>query len=220
MFAALRGIHLHVSTPVLPRGDSQIRANRLILANRFRVPELNPFLRITLQGVKNCELQISGNSRESLERYELGIFLRIDSRESIRANRPDSRCESPGHLSFRIFFTFSSISGAGRGRRSTRRKREGHFLFGIERGGGFSEEGRRGGAHWGWECCGDWLGLNIFFGAEMCTKLWFPQNRAETKGQKLKGKIVSALFHTFSHFFTLFHTFSGECLTPLVLTPW
>ena len=25
------------------RIDSQIRANRLILANRFRVPELNPF---------------------------------------------------------------------------------------------------------------------------------------------------------------------------------
>ena len=31
----------------------------------------------------------------------------------------------------------------------------------------------------------------------------------KTKGQQLKGKIVSALFHTFSHFkiSTLFHTF-------------
>ena len=27
-----------------------------------------------------------------------GAFLRIDARESIHANRPDSRCESPGHL--------------------------------------------------------------------------------------------------------------------------
>ena len=29
----------------------------------------------------------------------------------------------------------------------------------------------------------------------------------KTKGQQLKGKIVSALFHTFWHFSTLFHTF-------------
>ena len=31
---------------------------------------------------------------------KLGVFLRIDSRKSIRANRPDSRCESWGHLSY------------------------------------------------------------------------------------------------------------------------
>ena len=30
----------------------------------------------------------------------------------------------------------------------------------------------------------------------------------KTKGQQLKGKIVAALFHTFWHFSTLFHTFS------------
>ena len=29
-------------------------------------------------------------------------------------------------------------------------------------------------------------------------------NLEKTKGQQLKGKIVSALFHTFPHFFTLF----------------
>ena len=39
------------------RIDSQIRANHLILANRLGVPELNPFLRIGLQGAKNCESQ-------------------------------------------------------------------------------------------------------------------------------------------------------------------
>ena len=31
--------------------------------------------------------------------------------------------------------------------------------------------------------------------------------REKTKGQQLKGKIVSALLHTFPHFSTLFHTF-------------
>ena len=36
------------------RIDSQIRANRLILANPFRVPEPNPFLRFALRGAKNC----------------------------------------------------------------------------------------------------------------------------------------------------------------------
>ena len=41
-------------------------------------------------------------SRESLDRMKIGDFLRIDSRESIPANRPDSRCESPGHLSRRL----------------------------------------------------------------------------------------------------------------------
>ena len=48
------------------RIDSQIRANRLILANWFRVPELNPFL---------CESRFGG--------------LKIENRrfEAIRANR-------------------------------------------------------------------------------------------------------------------------------------
>ena len=78
------------------RIDSQIRANRLILANRFRVPEPNPFFcEYRFGGAKNCELQVWGNLRESLERYENGGFS---------ANRPDSRCESPGHLRWKAFF--------------------------------------------------------------------------------------------------------------------
>ena len=49
------------------RIDSQIRANRLILANRFGVPELNPFfLRSALQGAKSCESQVCGDSRDLL----------------------------------------------------------------------------------------------------------------------------------------------------------
>ena len=39
---------------------------------------------------------------------KVGFFLRIDSRESIRANRPDSRCESPGHVSATV-----PVSGSG-----------------------------------------------------------------------------------------------------------
>ena len=35
-----------------------------------------------------------------------------------------------------------------------------------------------------------------------------PYFQRKTKGQQLKGKIVSALFHTSSHFSTYFHTFS------------
>ena len=35
-----------------------------------------------------------------------------------------------------------------------------------------------------------------------------PSIQRKTKGQQLKGKIVSALFHTFGHFSTHFHTFS------------
>ena len=59
------------------RIDSQIRANRLILANRFRVPELNPFY-------ANCESE--------------GLKFANRRFEAIRANRLDSRRESPGHL--------------------------------------------------------------------------------------------------------------------------
>ena len=61
------------------RIDSQIRAHRLILANRFRVPELN-----TLFFSESCF-----------------VGLKIANRrfEAICANRPDSRCESPARPS-------------------------------------------------------------------------------------------------------------------------
>ena len=79
--------------------DLRIRANRLILANRFRVPELNPFFcKSCFVGAKNCESQVSGDSRESLARYEKSFFFFY--RESIRAIRPDSLCESPAHLRY------------------------------------------------------------------------------------------------------------------------
>ena len=64
------------------RIDSQIRANRQILANRLGVPELNSLVRIALRRAKNCESQFRGDLRELLARYENRVFC-----ESIRANR-------------------------------------------------------------------------------------------------------------------------------------
>ena len=87
------------------RIDSQIRANRLILANRFSVPDLNPLfcespfggLKIANRSFEAIRAKFAANR---LHVMKIGFCLRIDSRESIYANRPDSRCESPGHLSF------------------------------------------------------------------------------------------------------------------------
>ena len=39
------------------------------------------------------------------------IFLRIDSRELIRANPLDSRCESPGHPSCDLLFAHLNLGG-------------------------------------------------------------------------------------------------------------
>ena len=62
-------------------------------------PSWTPFLRILRRGAKkNGESQVWGDSRESLARHENRGF----SCESIHANRPDLRCESPGHLSLVI----------------------------------------------------------------------------------------------------------------------
>ena len=82
------------------RIDSQIRANRLILANCFRVPEPNPFFaNRALWGLKIANRRFEAIRVNRSRVLKMGVFLRIDSRESICANRPDSRCESPGHLS-------------------------------------------------------------------------------------------------------------------------
>ena len=66
------------------RIDSQICADRLILANRFRVPELNPFFATRASGV----LKIANRRFEAIRgnRYE-NIFFLFFFCESIRANR-------------------------------------------------------------------------------------------------------------------------------------
>ena len=72
-------------------------------------------------------------------------------------------------------FIFSSVSGAGKGTKSSRQK-GGGLLFGNRDGGG-SEEGRLGGAHRRWEGVAGWgAGLNIFFRGRNVhqVKVWAP----------------------------------------------
>ena len=86
------------------RIDSQIRANRLILATPFKVPELNPLFcesRFRALNIANHSFEAIRSNRSHV--MKIGASLRIDSRESIHANRLDSRCESLGHLSFQLF---------------------------------------------------------------------------------------------------------------------
>ena len=77
------------------RIDSQIRADRQILANRLRVPKLNPFfLRFALRGgggakIANRRFEAIRANRSHV--MKMRVFLQIDSRESMR-------CESPGLL--------------------------------------------------------------------------------------------------------------------------
>ena len=84
------------------RIDSQICTNRLILLNRFRVPELNPFVaNRAVGGLKNvnCRFEAIRANRSHVMEIVFFFFLRVDSRESVRRNCPDSHREPPGHLS-------------------------------------------------------------------------------------------------------------------------
>ena len=83
-----------------------------IRVNRFADSRESPDSRESFQGSRTepllCESRFGGlkmaNRRLEAIRanrsnvMKIEVFLRIDSCESIRANRPDSRCESPGHL--------------------------------------------------------------------------------------------------------------------------
>ena len=85
--------------------DSEIRANRLILANRFRVPELNPFFaNHASRGLKIAKISFEAIRANRSHVTKIGCFFC----ESIRANLPDSRCESPGHLRFGMESPFKS----------------------------------------------------------------------------------------------------------------
>ena len=85
------GFQLHRSAGYLARIDSQIRTNRLILANRFRVPELNPFfakianrrfarsrvMKIAFSSANaKFSIHISGTKRNSPKRKILGRVSR------------------------------------------------------------------------------------------------------------------------------------------------
>ena len=89
-----------------------------IRANRFADSRESPDSRESSRGSRteplSCEsrfggLKIANRSFEAVRAnrwhvMKIGVFLRIDSCGSIHANRPDSRCESPGHLSARVFW--------------------------------------------------------------------------------------------------------------------
>ena len=79
------------------RIDSQICTDCLILANRFGVPDPNPFFcesRFWEQKIANRRSEVIRVNRSHV--MKIVVFLRIDSRES----PGDSRCESPDHLSY------------------------------------------------------------------------------------------------------------------------
>ena len=56
------------------RIDSQIRANRLILANRFRVPELNPLFANGASGDKNENRRFEAIRANSSHVVKVGVF--------------------------------------------------------------------------------------------------------------------------------------------------
>ena len=67
------------------RIGSQIRANRLILANRFRVPKPNPlFCESRFGGLKTANHRFEAIRANCSHIVKIGLFLRIDSRESPR----------------------------------------------------------------------------------------------------------------------------------------
>ena len=89
-----------------------------IRANRFADSRESPDSRESSRGSRSeplfCKsrfrgLKIANRSFEAIRAnrwhvMKIVFFLRIDSCESIRASRPNSRCESPGHLSFVPFW--------------------------------------------------------------------------------------------------------------------
>ena len=60
------------------RIDSQIRANGLILANRFRVPELNPFFcksRLSFRGAKIANRRFEAIRSNRSHVMKIGFFF-------------------------------------------------------------------------------------------------------------------------------------------------
>ena len=111
----------------MSRGSREFRNSRKspdldgpIRANRFADSRESPDSRESFQDSRTepffCESRFGGGGggpKTTNRRFEairancsrvmkivvFFFFLRINSRESSHANRPDSRCESPGHLS-------------------------------------------------------------------------------------------------------------------------
>ena len=106
-----------------------------IRADRFADSRESLDSRESFQGSRTeplfCESRFGGQAIGANRRVEairanrlhvmkIGVLLRIDSCESIRANRPDSRCESPGHLRPGIIWVLS-VEGVSMAPATTRR---------------------------------------------------------------------------------------------------
>ena len=84
----MRGVHkMWVANPPLRWPDSRESIRR--------VPDLNPFFCESRFGGAQTNRRFKAIRANRSHTMEIGFFLRIDSCESIRANRRDSRCESP-----------------------------------------------------------------------------------------------------------------------------
>ena len=109
-----------------PADQNTISWDGPIGANRFADSRESPESRESFQGsrteplflriapwrakhfITNRRFDAIRANRSHVIKIGLAFFLRIDFHESIRANRPDSHCESPGHLSLHPFIaTFS-----------------------------------------------------------------------------------------------------------------
>ena len=56
------------------------------------------------RGLKSANPRFEAIRANRSQAMKTRVLLNVDSLESIRANRPDSRCESPDHLSSRELF--------------------------------------------------------------------------------------------------------------------
>ena len=69
-----------------------------IVCCRETTSAIPPCFESRFRGVKLANRRFDAMRANRSHVMKIAGFLRIDSCESIRANRPDSRCESPGHL--------------------------------------------------------------------------------------------------------------------------
>ena len=92
--------------PLIRNLDGPIRANRFADSRElpdsresFQGSQTEPlFCESRFGGLKTANHRFKAIRANRSHVLKTGVFLRIDSRESIHANRPGSRCESPGRL--------------------------------------------------------------------------------------------------------------------------
>ena len=110
---ALTHAFLEKSMERVIRVDGLIHAKSLDSCESFQGSRNEPLCYESLfRGLKIANRRFEATRASRSRVIKIGFLLRIDLRKSIRANRPGSRCESPGHLSPRV------LQGRHRGGRS------------------------------------------------------------------------------------------------------